>query len=50
MQNVIPLRRPSIWPRVVIGAAVLAVLGLCANVAFACEGSADPAQAGVHRM
>jgi len=41
MQNVIPLHRPTVWPRMAIGAAVVAVLGFAANVAFAGECPAD---------
>ena len=41
MQNVIPLYRPPIWRRVVVGAAILVALGLCASAAFAGPGNAD---------
>lgn len=41
MQNVIPLHRPTLWPRVAVGAAVVAALSLAANVAFAGECPAD---------
>ena len=39
--NVIPLYRPSVWPRVAIGAAAFGVLCFAATVAFAGECPAD---------
>ncbi|MCW5663190.1 MAG: cupin domain-containing protein [Piscinibacter sp.] len=37
MVNVIPLSRPSIWPRVAVGLAAVAALALAAGAAFAGE-------------
>jgi quercetin dioxygenase-like cupin family protein len=41
MNTVIPLYRPSVWPRVAVGVAAFAAMAFAASVAFAGEGPAD---------